>query len=230
MKKALLIASAVAATSVFAIDSNEISFLPVTPPKANGMMLLAIPFNGYGTGDSASIAVADVLLTDGLAAGDNIYLPNGTAGKYDEYTLSSDKTAWTASRVVDVTGGSIVTTEGTPAPQATIARGSAFWLKSSATSVKLLGQAATQDTTTVSATAGYQLLAPTTSENDILISSLAGEKGDMIILADGTRYQKTANSGWRNLANRTTEITSSDKIPAGVGFWYKAGGSRSLTL
>ena len=234
MKKNLLFATAIAATSVFAFDSNEIALKEVTPPKADGRMLLAIPFNGYGTGDSAAIAIADVLLTDALSAGDKIYLPRNEAGKYDEYTLSNDKTTWTASRVVDVTSGSIQGTTGTPADQATIQRGKAFWLQSSATDVKLLGQAASQSKASVAASEGYQLLAPTTSENDILISSLAGATGDVVILADGTRYQKTgksdAGNGWRNVAARNTVIGDSDKIPAGVGFWYKAGGSRTLSL
>lgn len=236
MKKNLLIATAIAATSVFAFDSNEIALkaVDVTSYKAHGRMLLAIPFDGYGTASGGNIAIADVLLTDTLAAGDKIYLPKSEAGKYDEYTLSNDKTTWTASRVVDVTSGSIQETTGTPASEATIQRGKAFWLQSSATDVKLLGQAASQTTASVSASAGYQLLAPTTSENDILISSLAGETGDLVILANGTRYQKTSKSdagnGWRNVADRNTVIGASDKIPAGVGFWYKAGGSRTLSL
>lgn len=229
MKKALLIASAVAATSLFAIDSNEISFLPVTPPTStDGLKLLAIPFNGYGTDDSAAIPIADVLLTDSLTAGDKIYLPKGDAGKYDEYKLSNDKSTWEASRVVDVTSGSIKEAAGTPASAATVARGSAFWLKTSAESVKLLGQAATQAKESVNASVGYQLLAPTTSENDILISSLNGDKGDVVILADGTRYQKAA-SGWKKMPG-ITAVTDSDKIPAGVGFWYKAAAARTLTL
>lgn len=229
MKKALLIASAVAATSLFAVESNEISFLPLTtPPNANGMMLLAIPFDGYDTTSGGSIAIADVLLTDTLTAGDKIYLPKGEAGKYDEYTLSNDKTAWTASRVVDVTSGSILVASGTPADQATIQRGKAFWLQSSAETVKLLGQAASQEKADVSASAGWQLLAPTTSENDILVSGLAGEKGDVVILANGTRYQRAA-SVWKNMESRA-EVTASDVIPAGVGFWYKAAAARTLSL
>lgn len=228
MKKNLLIATAIAATSVFAFDSNEIALKAVTPPSANGRMLIAIPFDGYGTTSGGSIAIADVLLTDTLAAGDKIYLPKSEAGKYDEYTLSNDKTTWDASRVVDVTSGSIQETAGTPASEATIQRGKAFWLQSSATEVKLLGQAASQTKASVSASAGYQLLAPTTSENDILISSLDGEKGDVVILANGTRYQMTA-SGWKDVSTRKA-VTSADTIPAGVGFWYKAGGSRTLSL
>ena len=233
MKKALLIASAVAATSLFAVDSNEISFLPVTPPAAHGLTLLAVPFNGYGSGDSASIAVADVLLTDGLSNGDKLYIPTATKGVYNQYTLNNG--TWEPNKVVTITGSSTTAGDADSPTAATIARGQAFWLESSASSVKLLGQAATQALKTVSIPeAGYQLLAPTTSENDILISSLAGATGDMVILANGTRYQKTskddAGNGWRNVAARTTVIGASDKIPAGVGFWYKAGGARSLEL
>lgn len=228
MKKALLIASAVAATSLFAVDSNEISFLPVTPPAANGLTLLAVPFNGYGSDNSASIAVADVLLTDGLSNGDKLYIPTTTKGVYNQYTLNDG--TWVPNKVVTITGSSKIAGDANSPTEATIARGQAFWLETSASSVKLLGQAATQTKTTVSAVEGYQLLAPTTSENDILISSLNGEKGDMVILANGARYQKTATLGWRNLANRSAAITDADKIPAGVGFWYKAGGARSLTL
>jgi hypothetical protein len=228
MKKALLIASAVAATSLFAVNSNEISFLPVTPPAANGLTLLAVPFNGYGSDNSASIAVADVLLTDGLSNGDKLYIPTTTKGVYNQYTLNDG--TWVPNKVVTITGSSKIAGVADSPTEATIARGQAFWLETSASSVKLLGQAATQAKTTVSAVEGYQLLAPTTSENDILISSLAGEKGDMVILANGARYQKTETRGWRNLANRSEAITDADKIPAGVGFWYKAAGARSLTL
>ena len=227
MKKALLIASAVAATSLFAFDSNEISFLPVTPPAANGLTLLAVPFNGYGSGDSASIAVADVLLTDGLLNGDKLYIPTTTKGVYNQYTLNNG--TWEPNKVVTITGSSTTAGDADSPTAATIARGQAFWLESSASSVKLLGQAATQTKTNKELAEGYQLLAPTTSENAIQVNALGGAKGDLILLADGTRYQKTA-SGWKNVATREA-VGDSVVIQPGVGFWYKAaamGGIISL--
>ena len=228
MKKALFIASAVAATALFAIESNEISFLPVTPVgSTSNLKLLAVPFNGYGTGDSESISVADVLLTDGLANGDKLYIPTDEKGKYNQYLLSNG--TWEPAKVVTVSGSDITAGQADSSGEATIARGQAFWIETEATNVKLLGQAATQTKTEKTLAVGYQLLAPTTSENAIQVNQLGGAKGDLILLADGTRYQKTA-SGWKNVATRAA-VENSVVIQPGVGFWYKAmglGGKISL--
>lgn len=244
MKKEMLIVSALTAFSVFALDSNEIAILPrdisaiptsVSPSTSSkNIMLLTVPFNGYSTGSSEKLVVAEVLQTYGLASGDRLFTQvSGQKGAYNAYALNGSG-QWVAQKKVTIENGVPVAGSADSAGEAEVARGEAFWLETAATSVKLLGQSAGQEKTATAVVSGYQLLAPTTSENDLVITetftSVKGAtKGDNIILADGTRYQFTAN-GWRNVAARTTPLTVADKIKAGTGFWYRAADNTSRSF
>ena len=225
MKKSFIIATVLATASAFATPtefvSNPVALLQLSSIPATGnLKLVAMPFDGYAETAGSSVKVADVLLTDGLATNDKLYIPTGTKGQYNRYSLNASG-EWVPANVVNVSGANITAGEGTPPNDAAVPRGGAFWLETAATSVKLLGQpAASMSKTSKSVSVGYQLLAPTTSEIDIKISDLAGAQKDLVILANGTRYQKTA-SGWKNVGTRK-DVTDADVIPAGIGFWYKA--------
>ena len=228
-------AMVLAATPVFALDSNSISFLPVTPPYSvqadKKLMLLSVPFKGYGAAESVN--VADVLVTDTLAAGDVLYVPTATKGTYDQYTLASGKASWTPGKVVTINAaGAPAAGDSDSAAVATIQRGQPFWLKTAATSVKLLGELPMQEKMSVTVTTannGYKLVAPTTTEQVITLGSLNAGKGDLIILANGTRYQR-ASSGWKSMPSRE-DASDETVISAGTGFWYKANNAeRTLSL
>ena len=237
MKKELIIATVLAATSVFALESNSVSFLPVSNPPSTtqdgkNLMLLSLPFKGYG---SDSVNVADVLVTDTLSAGDVLYVPTATKGTYDQYTLASGKASWTPGKKVTINASGVpVAGSSDSATEATIPRGQPFWLKTAATNVKLLGELPTQTKTSVTVTTdnnGYKLVAPTTTEQVITLGSLkeAAGTGDLIILANGTRYQKVS-SGWKLMPARTA-ASDDIVISAGTGFWYKANNAaRTLSL
>lgn len=231
MKKTFVLATVLAATSVFAaeFESNPVALLQLSsiPSTADNLKLVAMPFDGYAETSGSSIKVADVLLTQGLQTNDKLYIPTNTKGQYNRYTLNSSG-EWVPANVVTVTGASISAGAGDPPTDAVVPRGGAFWLETEATSVKLLGQPVEQTKKSVSTSVGYQLLAPTTSEIDIKVSELAGVQKDLIILANGTRYQK-ATSGWKNVETRKA-VTDEDVIPAGIGFWYKAAAAGTLSL
>jgi len=235
MKKELLIVSLVAATSVFALDSTTFSLLPVSPfystEDGKKLMLVSAPFDGYGSGE---IKVAEVLLTDSLAEGDVMYVPTGTKGQYNQYTLAAGKETWTANKVVTIdASGAPVVGSSDSATEATISRGKPFWLKTAASSVKLLGQMpASQASTSVSTTAGaYTLVAPTTSESPVALTgeSAIGKNGDRILFANGRTLYKY-NGAWVQQKPTRASLSESETIPAGVGFWYMSADGSSVTL
>jgi len=237
MKNALLIASAVAATSLFALDSNEIAYQPVSnPPSANAdggkhLLLLAASVTGYGTGSSGKIAVADVLLTTGLATGDKLYIQK-SGGEYNSYTLQANG-KWQANKVATVGASGFSAGSSDSAENAEIDPGKAFWLETAATDVTLLGQASASSASSV--VAGFQLLSSKASATAITLGSITGAaKGDIILLADGTRYQM-GRTKWMKVADAGTLLSvptdaSEVTIAAGVGFWYNAAASGSRTL
>ncbi len=234
MKKSFLIATVLATASAFAgqFESNPVGLLTLSSiPTTGNLKLVAMPFDGYAETSGSSVKVADVLVTDdldGLSENDKLYIPTGTKGQYNRYSLNSSG-EWVPANVVTVSGATITAGSGTPPNDAAVPRGGAFWLETAATTIKLLGQpATTMEKTSKNVSVGYQLLAPTTSELSVKVSELAGAKGDLIILADGTRYQK-ATSGWKNVETRKA-VTDADVIPAGIGFWYKAAAAGNLSL
>lgn len=230
MKKELLIASVFAATIAGAgsvTTSNMMGYVPVegapSAAVADGykMYMVVAPFEGYDAGQQ--ISLAEVIQTAGLSENDEIFIPIATG--YANYKLNGSK-SWVASKNVTIASdGTVTEISGTPAASAMIARGKGFWVKTKATSLSLFGNAVTA-ATQVSAVAGDSKFAWTmigsTLNGPIAISNLSGigAQGDVIVLANGTRYTKGVLA-WRNTTSgKPVELTDSDKIPAGVGFWY----------
>lgn len=212
MKRILGVAVLVAAGAAFAteVDSgNVFGFVPVT--GATGLKAVAVPVAGYGA--SADIAVAEILQTTGLAANDKLYTL-GADGKYSEYTLNSDK-AWVASRKVTVGAGGMTAAQGTPAAEATLKRGQAFWLDTAATKVYLMGQAATDDVE-ITPTTGWQMIGNPSMTAPLKISTLTGySTGDFLAVGEKT-YQFTASGVWKDRKTREA-VTDADVIPVGGG-------------
>lgn len=232
MKKELFAVTALAAGMLLADTtvetSNTLGFLPVSDAKAKaaaGMWLVTVPFIDYqGTAGASeqAVKVDDVLQTANLAENDELFIPAGD-GQYSNYKLNASN-EWEPAKVVTLNADGTVNTEsGTAANKATVARGSAFWVKTAATQINLLGEGVTADKT-VSVEGGgtvnkWSLIGATTCKTEIDLASFAGAKGDIIRLADGTKYlYNTSVSGWVKSTALSTK--TSDKIPAGVGFWY----------
>lgn len=223
MKKELLIASALVGFVACAADttvttSNTMCFVPVAQEmkSATGMFLVTAPFADYVSGD---IKVADVISTANLSNGDKLLIPTAT-GDYDGYTLQDG--TWTPDKKCTLTAdGGIVVGEAVEASDARIARGKAFWVKTSATQLNLFGNAVSA-AVTVSVAGGsklnWALVGATLPTTEIAVASVpAGNKGDTLVLANGTQYICNKDGKWVTYANPSTETT--DKIPAGVGFW-----------
>ena len=238
MKKELLIASLFAATAAVAdstmTTSNTLGFVPVSSDMAmakasSDMYLVAVPFAAYGSTDAkpVPVPVSEVIQTANLTKGDELYIP-AKDGKYDNYKLEEDKT-WTPANVVTLgADGGATVVSGTPATEATVARGSAFWVKTGASQINLLGEGKT-DAPTVTAVGGvsklkWTLVGSTAATKTISLASLGGSKGDVIVLANGTKYLCSGSTWYLNGQTEVTDVT----IPAGVGFWYATKTNKSL--
>lgn len=247
MKNALMILSALAATSVFAVTEvqSENTFGFVEAAGGNGttrsLIMVAVPVTGYGNTSSA-ISIADILQTSNLAEGDELYTlaANGT---YNKYTLNSDKTAWTAAAKAVMIGanGDAVPTDTDSAMTATIARGQAFWLKTAATIVYLMGEATTGKAGVAvegqAVTGKWNLIGNSSMTQAVKISEIAGTKGDIIQVVDNTgvakRYVCGGGMTWKlytpNGPSKYTDVADTDVINVGQGFMYQAKANKTIS-
>lgn len=214
---AVLMAAGAALAATTIESSNTFGFVPVA---ASGLTAVSVPVAGYGTGD---ITIAEVLQTANLTGvsdsydGDKLYTMTAD-GKYNEYVLQGDKT-WKASRVVTVSGGSMTSASGTPAKEATVQRGKAFWIQTSADQVNIMGQAtADGETVTLSLSTGWNLVGSPSMTQAVAISTIEGAVGSFISV-NGMTYQKTS-TGWKNRATKAA-VTDEDVIPVGMGAMIK---------
>jgi len=234
MKKELLIASLFTATVASAgslTTSNTMGFVPISSSlaKGEGMYLVTPPFSGYDA--ATSVAVSDVIQTANLAEGDELFIPNGEG--YDNYRLKNDKT-WEAVKKVTISGGSVETVDGTPSTSLQVPRGSGFFVKTSVGQVNLFGNAETS-ASAVTVKQGWSMIGSSVPTGSTAVSSFDGATGDMILLADGTRYVKQSTE-WKKYVKTPAEGGShwtsagSDAIPAGVAFWYKSATATTKTF
>lgn len=235
MKKELLVASAFAAFAALAADttvvtSNEMGFVPVSSglSKAEGMYLVTAPFSGY---EGGNIKVADFLQTANLVKDDELFIPNGAG--YDNYKLNASK-GWDPVKKCTISGGIVTEAYGTPATDATVARGTGFFVKTSAEQINLFGNA--EKTAKASELAkGWKLIGSTIPTGDVRLLESFGQTGDMILLADGTKFLKKSD-GWKKYVVKVDagashwQSASTDVIPAGVAFWYSAANAETLTF
>lgn len=215
MKKILgaaVLMAAGAALAATTIESSQFGFVPVA---AGGLTAVSVPVTGYTAG--SDIVIAEVLQTANLAADDKLYTMTAD-GKYNEYVLQANKT-WKASRVVTVSGGSMTSASGTPATEATVQRGKAFWIQTSASQVNIMGQATTDaGTPTITVSTGWNLVGSPSMTQDVMISTIEGGVGSFISV-NGKTYQKTS-TGWKNRATKAA-VTDADVIPVGMGAMIK---------
>lgn len=222
MKNLLTIAAMMAAGVALAatnVDSgNMFGFVPVT--GATGLKAIAVPVAGYGA--SADVKIAEILQTTGLAGksatydGDKLYTM-AAGGKYNEYVLQEDKT-WKASRIVTVGASGMTVVTGTPAKEASLKRGQAFWLDTTATKVYLMGQAQSDEEAIIWITDGWQMIGNPSMTQEWLVKDVAGSQG--AYLAVGEKSYQYLKGNWYD-SDSHKQVTNDDKIGVGQGAMYR---------
>ena len=218
MKKSIAILSVLATSAAFAATTvesdNTFGFVPV---EGKGLTCVAVPVKGYTTG--TSIKIAEVLQVTDLAEGDKLYTM-ASGGAYNEYTLSSEGT-WTPSKIVTVGGdGDFGAKDGTPATEAQIAPGGAFWLDTKAATISLMGDA-TEAASAATITTGWQLIGNPSITADCKISDIGGTRtiGDVLQTSSmAYRYVKIGDvTGWATGSGKSWTLAPDAVLKPGEG-------------
>lgn len=222
--------------------ANTIGLMQVADTSKE-YLLVAVPWLDYGTG-TAGIKIEDLIKTANLTAGDKLYVAK--SGGYDVYELSNNKT-WEAVTAVTVgSNGAIIQGNSDSAASRTVTRGDAIWLQRSSTknAFYIFGQKAASNTATVSVAAGLNLVASPSADGLVLASGITGcTSGDEIIIngssgEEAHYYYRAPSAGgsacWCKVARdgfrKTYVAVTTETIPAGTGFWYKAADDGTITL
>ena len=235
MKKTILLSSLFAVGAAFATtveSGNAVGALDIVVGSTaqQKQTLIAVPFVGYENG--GAVKVEDMVKTSDLAQDSKLYVPNGTAGGYDTWTLDSDG-KWVADKKVTISATG--TSEGVSLDQntATANRGDSFWLepkfKNEATSgtIFLLGQGTDAGSSTAVKNRWNLIGNASIADKTIGIdTTIEGQDGDQIVAqVDGLLryYTYTIKNGWRykKAGKWVKPETDPLVIKAGQGFWYK---------
>ena len=181
---------------------------------------------------TANVKVADLVKTDNLTDGDNLYVYNN--GNWTFYTLSSG--AWVAGTTAN---SSITATAGNPS-EATIARGQALYLERQNPTTPgyfyVYGADGSEITsTTLSGATKYLVASPKAAAFTVTSAKISGASNKDVIqvpLTGGTsriyQYFKTKNK-WR-CNGKWEDETGYEEIPLGTGFWYIASSTDAVTV
>ena len=181
---------------------------------------------------TANVKVADLVKTDNLTDGDNLYVYNN--GTWTFYTLSSG--AWVAGTTAN---SSITATAGNPS-EATIARGQALYLERQNPTTPgyfyVYGADGSEITsTTLSGATKYLVASPKAAAFTVTSAKISGASNKDVIqvpLTGGNSriYQYfTTKNKWR--CNGKWEGDAGyEEIPLGTGFWYIASSTDAVTV
>lgn len=224
MKKLLSIAVAALASAAIAetVDVATVGITAVSTTLEN--TIVAVPFESLRGITAGTIAVQDVVKTDGLPPGTILYAYDN--GSY--YAWGIDNGAWVPASTV---------TKDTPTPTSapgattyTVSTGSAIWLclpaaPSGSQTFYLYGQYVAPGS--VAFAAGRNLVANTTQEavNNLASRIIGAQKGDRIIAPNGTEYTY-GRKGW--VSGGSNPVLGLPPIAAGQGFWYIANSAGSI--
>lgn len=199
------------------------STLPVTA--------VGVPWTDVGN-PANNVKVADLVKTDNLTNGDNLYVYNN--GTWTFYTLSGG--AWVAGTTAN---SSITATAGTPST-ATIERGQALYLERQNPTTYgyfyvygAVGSALSS--TSYSGAKKYLVASPKAAAFTVTSSKISGASNKDVIqvpLAGGTsriyQYFSTPNK-WR-CNGKWEDAEGYEQIPLGTGFWYLASSENAITF
>ena len=188
-----------------------------------------------------NVKVADLVKTDNLTEGDNLYVYNN--GNWFFYTLNSAK-AWVAGTTAN---SSITATAGDPST-ATIARGQALYLERSVTNQPFyvygaVGSEITSQTLSGAAGTKFLVASPKASAFAVLNEKISGATaksrsgGDQIIVplsGGASRTYTLVSSKWGYVGSTGARVNEGDdgylSVPLGTGFWYVKSGAGDVTI
>ena len=225
MKKELLAFSVLSAAFALVageyVSPNVVGRCDITKSADLAKVIVPVPFLDYNAvpASATAIKVGEIIQVGNLTAGDKLYKIDG--GSYQVWELNSDKSAWVKPNSVNLGAGS-----GTG--EVTVNRGDGFWLETAATTVTLMGQVpSSEDPVQVSLAKGMNLVGVSNLAGKAL-SAIAGEKGDKIFFADGSRIERGA-SVWGKRGDDSFD-PSTYTLQAGTGFWYYSVSAKKITL
>ena len=246
LRSMMFVGAAALATAAFATDvlTDEKTLGWMRVDSTLPITAVGVPWTDVGN-PANNVKVADLVKTDNLTDGDNLYVYNN--GTWTFYTLSSG--AWVAGTTAN---SSITATAGTPST-ATIERGQALYLERQDPTTDgyfyvygAVGSTITTKTLTgatkyLVASPKATAFAPRNLEGSRNITGATAKSrtaaGDQIVvpLAGGaTRTYTLAGGKWGYAtgSGRVAEDSGSyEPIPLGTGFWYvTASESNSITI
>ena len=182
---------------------------------------------------TANVKVADLVKTDNLTNGDNLYVYNSN-GTWTFYTLSSG--AWVAGTTAN---SSITATAGNPS-EATIARGQALYLeRQNPTTPGYFyvygadGEAISS--TTLTGATKYLVASPKAAAFTVTSAKISGASNKDVIqvpLTGGNSriYQYFSKQGKWRCNGKWEDAAGYEAIPLGTGFWYIASSTDAVTV
>lgn len=214
-------------------------------PSDAKVTMIAVPWVTVG-GEADAMKVANLVKTDTLSAGDELYYYDGSV--YRCWRLSVDRKWQPATVALKDAQGNPVTIQTPDASYALLRGKGLFLVRQDATKeIWLYGQHSTAQVSVdvAAGTAGtpaYTMIAnPNAVAYDLNAKGVGGAAGDQILLGDGgtTLYTRTETAWTRktdvtktiNGVDRTfkTDTTDGVVIPAGKGAWYVSkGGSPTI--
>ena len=236
MKKAILLSSVFAIGAAFATDvesGNAIGVLKFSTTDRPAVMLVAVPFAGYGSA-ACNVKVTDLISIAGLPDGTILRAARETQGEYDVWHLVNGQ--WEPSEVVtiDAAGQGKISNAGSADDKA-IGRGNSVWLDFSGltkpANVTLLGQMPGSGSLTL-ASGKWSLIGNPGVANDfdIIGAIVKAGNGDKICIQHTsgtlTTYERS-DSDWCTRDPDTGipgEVTTL-YIKNGEGCWYFANGT-----
>lgn len=213
-------------------------------PSGAKVTMIAVPWVTVG-GEADAMKVANLVKTDTLSAGDELYYYDGSV--YRCWKLQGDAWQPTTVTLKDAKGNDL--SVQTPDASYALPRGKGLFLvrQNATKEIWLYGQHSTAPISVAVAagTAGtpaYTMIAnPNAEAYDLNEKGVGGAAGDQILLGDGgtTLYTRTETAWTRktdvtktiNGVDRTFKMDTADGvvIPAGTGAWYVSkGGSPTI--
>lgn len=213
-------------------------------PSGAKVTMIAVPWVTVG-GEADAMKVADLVKTDTLSAGDELYYYDGSV--YRCWKLQGGAWQPTTVTLKDAKGNDL--SVQTPDASYALPRGKGLFLvrQDATKEIWLYGQHSTAPISVAVAagTAGtpaYTMIAnPNAAAYDLNTKGVGGAAGDQILLGDGgtTLYTRT-ETAWTRKTDVTKTIggvartfkkdtTEGVVIPAGTGAWYVSkGGSPTI--
>ncbi len=213
-------------------------------PSGAKVTMIAVPWVTVG-GEADAMKVANLVKTDTLSAGDELYYYDGSV--YRCWKLQGDAWQPTTVTLKDAKGNDL--SVQTPDASYALPRGKGLFLvrQNVTKEIWLYGQHSTAPISVrvAAGTAGtpaYTMIAnPNAEAYDLNEKGVGGAAGDQILLGDGgtTLYTRT-ETAWTRKTDVTKTINGVDRtfkkdttedvvIPAGTGAWYVSkGGSPTI--